>query len=102
MRNGVLVDFGRWNDKGRIGNSDDSQIEEGKEVKEQRMGYQPVLPRLESYMQAVCAVVVFQRHSGLDLEAKSEVEVAAAMNVGIPLVVVGRRSGGFEFAAAAK
>lgn len=100
--NRVLMDLGRRNDEDRVGKAHDPWIEEGEEVKEQGMGDKPILVHREANMEAIGRPGMAHLHSGLDLEAKVEPKVTAAMDIRIPPVVVGRRPGGFEHAVAAE
>ena len=102
MRNGVLVDLRRRNNEDRVCEPHDFWVEEGEEVKEQRMSDKPVLVHRETNVQAIGRPGMAHFHSGLDLEAEVEPKVTPAMDVSIPPVVVGRRPGCFEHAVTAE
>jgi len=53
MRNRVLVDLFRRSNEDRTGDPLNPEIEEGEEVPEVGVGYQPVLEDGEAYMQSV-------------------------------------------------
>ena len=93
--NGMLMDLGRGDDKDWIGKPHDSQIEKGKEIKEQGMGDEPFLEHREADMQAICRPRMINMFGRLDLEAKAEAEITPPVDVRVAPVVVGRRPGGF-------
>ncbi len=90
MRNRMLMDLDRGNNKHRAGDPLDPEIEEGEEVPEVGVGYQAILEDREADMEPVCSPGVLNLPGGLNLPASIDIEVTATVHVFITAVVVSR------------
>jgi hypothetical protein len=69
MRDCVLVDLCRRNDKYGFGESHDARVEEGEEIPEEGMGDEPVFQDGDANVKAVNGPRVIRMEGGLDLKA---------------------------------